>query len=302
LGKRRALTHLRRDWQLYALLSVPVTYVIIFCYVPMYGVQIAFRDYQITKGFFASPWVGLEHFITFFNAMKFKELIRNTLSISVYDIVAGFFPPIVLAVSLNEVRSRFVKKSMQMVTYAPYFISTVVITSIVIQVLSWGGLVNNLLHLFGIAPVEFLGKPRLFSSIYVWSGVWQSAGYSSILYLSILSSINPELYDAAVVDGASIWDKIFHIDLPQLVPTAVIILILACGRVLNVGFEKVFLLQNDVNIIRSDVIATYVYRVGLVMRQYDFSTAVSLFQSVIALILLASVNWVAKKFGYLSLW
>lgn len=292
----------RLHWQLYLLLILPLVWVIIFRYWPMFGLQIAFRNFKISKGFWDSTWVGLKYFKQFLTDYSFKRLITNTLGISVYSLVAGFFPPIILAVALNECRHKYFTKAVQTVTYMPHFLSTVVITSILTQLLSYGGALNTLVKAMGGTPRNYLSEPSYFKSIYVWSGIWQSQGYNSIMYLAALAGISPELQEAAYVDGANIWQRIWHVDLPGIIPTAIILLILNTASVLNVGYEKVYLLQNSLNMSASDVISTYVYRVGLVDMNYSFSTAVNLFQSVISLLLMAIVNSIARKASDYSLW
>ena len=292
----------RLHWQLYLLLILPLVWVIIFRYWPMFGLQIAFRNFKISKGFWDSKWVGLKYFQQFLTDYSFKRLISNTLGISVYSLVAGFFPPIILAVALNECRHKYFTKGVQTITYMPHFLSTVVITSIITQLLSYGGALNTLVKAVGGTPRNYLSEPSYFKSIYVWSGIWQSQGYNSIMYLAALAGISPELQEAACVDGANIWQRIWHVDLPGIIPTAIILLILNTASVLNVGYEKVYLLQNSLNMSASDVISTYVYRVGLVDMNYSFSTAVNLFQSVISLLLMAIVNSIARKASDYSLW
>lgn len=292
----------RLHWQLYLLLILPLVWVIIFRYWPMFGLQIAFRNFKISKGFWDSKWVGLKYFQQFLTDYSFKRLISNTLGISVYSLVAGFFPPIILAVALNECRHKYFTKGVQTITYMPHFLSTVVITSIITQLLSYGGALNTLVKAMGGTPRNYLSEPSYFKSIYVWSGIWQSQGYNSIMYLAALAGISPELQEAAYVDGANIWQRIWHVDLPGIIPTAIILLILNTASVLNVGYEKVYLLQNSLNMSASDVISTYVYRVGLVDMNYSFSTAVNLFQSVISLLLMAIVNSIARKASDYSLW
>lgn len=292
----------RLHWQLYLLLILPLAWVAIFRYWPMFGLQIAFRNFKISKGFWDSTWVGLKYFKQFLTDYSFKRLISNTLGISVYSLVAGFFPPIILAVALNECRHKYFTKGVQTITYMPHFLSTVVITSIITQLLSYGGALNTLVKAMGGTPRNYLSEPSYFKSIYVWSGIWQSQGYNSIMYLAALAGISPELQEAAYVDGANIWQRIWHVDLPGIIPTAIILLILNTASVLNVGYEKVYLLQNSLNMSASDVISTYVYRVGLVDMNYSFSTAVNLFQSVISLLLMAIVNSIARKASDYSLW
>ena len=292
----------RLHWQLYLLLLLPLVWVIIFRYWPMFGLQIAFKNFKISKGFWNSSWVGFKYFEQFLTDYSFKRLITNTVGISMYSLIAGFFPPIILAVALNECHHKYFTKGVQTITYMPHFLSTVVVTSILTQLLSYGGALNTVVKALGGTPRNFLSEPAYFKSIYVWSGVWQSQGYNSIMYLAALAGISPELQEAAYVDGANVWQRIWHVDLPGIIPTAIILLILNTASVLNVGYEKVYLLQNSLNMSASDVISTYVYRVGLVDMNYSFSTAVNLFQSVISLALMAIVNGIARKVSDYSLW
>jgi ABC-type polysaccharide transport system permease subunit len=291
-----------RHWQLYLYMIIPLVWVAIFKYAPMYGLQIAFKDYQIRYGFWNSPWAGLKHFKQFISSYYFPRVIGNTVGISLYSLVAGFFPPILLAIALNECRIRFMKKAVQMITYAPYFLSTVVIVGILSQILSLNGMANQLIRFFGGNPVDFIGKSPLFKSLYVWSGIWQGTGYSAIIYLAALAGISAELQEAAQIDGANIWQRIWHVDIPGIMPTAVILFILSTAGILNVGFEKVYLMQNPLNMNSSDVIATYTYRIGMVDMNYSFATAVGLFQSLISFVFMLLVNRITKKIGDISLW
>jgi len=294
---------MKRYWQFYVLLLPAFLYFFIFHYLPMYGVQIAFRNFVATKGFWNSQWVGLSHFIRFFKSYYFWTLIRNTVAISVYSLVLGFPLPIILALALNEIKNGKFKKITQTVTYAPYFISVVVMCGMIIAFLSpTTGIVNKMLGLFGIEPIAFLSNSSMFRSIYVLSGVWQNTGWGSIIYLAALSGVSMELHEAAIVEGASRLQRIIHINIPHIVPTMTILLILSAGGIMSVGHEKILLLQNALNGETSEVISTYVYKVGLVNAQYSFSTAVGLFNSVVNLILLAIVNLFAAKVGETSLW
>lgn len=302
LTYREAAKRIRRHKQLYLVILVPMAFVFVFRYMPMYGLQIAFKDFFIMKGIWGSPWVGLRHFKLFFTSYHFSRLLLNTIGLSVYSIIAGFLPPIILAIALNESRNMVFKKTVQMVVYAPYFLSTVIVTSMLLQILSLLGILNKVIGIIGIGPIQFLGEPGLFKSIYVWSGIWQYAGYNAIIFLAALAGINPELYEAARVDGANKWQQVWNIDVPGILPTAIILLILATSRVLNVGFEKVLLLQNPMNMQSSDVIDTFIYRMGLVNFEYSYSTAVGLFKSVVNLAILAIVNSIARRVSETSLW
>lgn len=300
---KNALQQMKRHWQFYLLVALPLLYIIIFKYVPMFGVVIAFKDYNLVEGILGSPWAGFKYFQQLLDAPYFWEYFRNTLLISLYGMLIGFPAPIILALALNEIRNGMFKKSVQMVTYAPYFISTVIIVSILIVNLSPNvGLLSNIYRALGIEPVDFLGKSELFKSIYVWSDVWQNMGYGAIIYIAALSGVNPELYEAAKVDGATRFQKIWNIDIPSLIPVIVIMLILSLGQIMSLGFEKIYLMQNPLNQNTSEVISTYVYKVGLLGANFSFSTAIGLFNSVINFTLLIIVNFVAKKISSNSLW
>ncbi|WP_217595486.1 sugar ABC transporter permease [Cohnella sp. GbtcB17] len=290
-------------WQLYVILLPPLLYVIIFHYIPMYGIQLAFKQFQAMSGIGGSPWVGFKHFDQFFNSPSSWRIIRNTVGISLYSLAAGFAFPILLAVALNEVRGRFFKKTVQMVTYAPYFISTVVLVGMLMQILDPRiGVINQFITLFGGDPVNLMGKAAYFKSIYVWTTIWQGTGYSAVIYLAALSGVSKDLQEACVIDGASKLRRIWHVDLPAIRPTIVILLVLSFGNVMNVGYEMIFLMQNSLNLTTSEIISTYVYKVGLVNANFSFSTAIGLFNSVINLILLVAANYAAKKFTDSSLW
>lgn len=293
---------IRRNWILYVMILPVVVYYVIFAYVPMGGVQLAFKDYNVKKGIWGSDWVGLEHFLRFFRSYNFSDLLKNTLGISIYSLLVGFPIPILFALMLNYLRSVRLKKAVQMVSYAPYFISTVVMCGIIIIFLNEDtGIINQLLRLLGLQGKAFLSDPSWFKSIYVWSGVWQGMGFSSIIYVSALSGVDSQLHEAAIVDGATKLQRIWHVDLPCIKPTIVMLLILQMGSLMSVGFEKVYLLQNSLNMSTSDVIATYVYRVGLIQSDYGYSTAVGLFNSVINMVLLFAANFLSRKFTEESL-
>nr|WP_309244711.1 ABC transporter permease subunit [Cohnella silvisoli] len=292
-----------KNYELYLLISPVIAYFVIFNYLPMYGVQIAFKNFIATKGIWDSPWVGMKHFDRFFDSYYFWRLIKNTLGIGVYLLAAGFPIPILLALMLNEVRRKFFSRFVQTLTYAPHFLSTVVVVGMLFFFLSpQNGLVNNVIRLFGGDPVLFMTEPSWFKSVYVLSEVWQQMGWSSIIYLAALAAIDPQLHEAATMDGASRLQRIRHINLPGIMPTVVILLILNTGSILGIGFEKIYLMQNDLNMESSDVIATYVYRSGILDAQYSFSAAVGLFNSVVSFVLLLSVNFIARRTGDNSLW
>ena len=292
-----------RHWQLYLLILLPILWLIIFCYVPMYGVQLAFKKYSIAKGIFDSPWIGFRYFELFLTSPSGLMVISNTLIISFYTLAVGFPLPIILAIALNETRNQAVKKSIQMITYAPYFISTVVLVGLMFQVLDPRlGVFNRALGILGIGPINFMSDPNLFSSVYVWSGIWQTMGYSAVIYLAALSAVSPELQEAARIDGCSKFQRVWHVDLPSILPTIITLLVLNFGFVMNVGFEKVYLMQNALNQQSSEIISTYVYKVGLVNADFGFATAVGLFNSLVNVILLLSANKIARRFTGSGLW
>ena len=300
----RACKSIRRNWGLYLLLLPAVVLLFCFNYLPMYGVQIAFKDFTPANGIEGSPWVGFENFQTFFNSYQSKNLIWNTITLSLYSLVAGFPFPIFLALMMNQIRAKRFKQTLQVVTYLPHFISTVVMVGIMLILLSpSNGIYGNLAHALGIQnPPNILGQAGAFQHIYVWSDVWQHAGWDSIIYIAALAAIDPSLYEAATVDGASKLQRLIYIDLPFLIPTAVILLIMRAGNVMNLGFEKVYLMQNPLNTSVSEVISTYVYKIGMISNQYSLSAAVNLFNTVINFVLLVLVNGVSKKLGDTSLW
>lgn len=298
-GVRKELMH---NWDLYLLILPVLAYFLLFCYYPMYGAQIAFRDYRATRGILGSEWIGLEHFERFFRGAYAERLIMNSLSISFWSLICGFPLPILLALMLNEIRCKWFKKSVQLVTYAPYFLSTVVMVGILNNFLSLdSGIINNALKSIGKQPVEFMTSPAWFKPIYILSGLWQGTGYGSIVYLAALAGIDISLYEAAMVDGASRIQRMLHITLPCILPTAVIMLILNSGSIMNVGFEKVFLMQNDINNATSEVISTYVYKSGLINADFSFASAVGLFNSVVSFVMVMLVNFIAKRLGETSL-
>lgn len=299
----RLRQNIRYNYELY-ILSLPVfLYFLIFHYGPMYGIQIAFKEFTANLGIIGSPWVGFEHFIRFFKSNQFWLLLKNTIGISAYQLVLGFPCPIILALMLNEVRHIRFKKTVQMITYAPHFISVVVLVGIIQIFLSpTTGLFNHIITYFGGEAVPFLSKPEYFKTIYVLSGIWQSVGWSSIIYMATLAGIDQQLHEAAKVDGASKLQRIINIDLPGILPTAVIILIMNTGHIMSVGFEKVFLMQNPLNQISSDVISTFVYRSGIRQGEFSFSSAIGLFNSIVNCILLLTVNKVSNQFSGSGLW
>ena len=298
---KKKLNKVTRNWVLYLFLLPTLIYLLIFNYWPMYGVQIAFRNFKPTKGIWGSPWVGMKNFDKFFHSYMFKDLLTNTIVLSVYQIVASFAFPILLALLLNYCVSNKLRKVTQMVTYAPHFISTVVLVGMLNVFLSESGIINHLLNLLGLRSVPFLSDAGMFRHIYVWSHIWQRTGYNSVIYIAALAGVNPELHEAAIVDGANKLQRILHIDLPAILPTAIILLIMSTGNMLSLGFEKVYLMQNDLNLGVSEIISTYVYKIGLLNAQYSYSTAIGLFNNVINLIVLLTVNKIADKVSGTSL-
>ncbi len=303
LDKRVIWLRMKRSGGLYLLLVIPVIYLIIFHYVPMYGATLAFKEYDPSAGITGSPWIGLDYFERFINSPSFGLVIKNTLLLSIYGLIFGLPFPILLAIALNECKSKPFSKTVQMVTYAPYFISTVIMVALLMQWSSInGGLFNNIIGLFGFEPVNLFGDAKYFRSTYIISNIWQFTGFNSIIYLAALSGVDVSLYEAAKVDGATKLMKIWYIDLPSIIPTIVILLILNAGQIMNVGFEKVYLMQNQLNVQVSEIIATYTYKVGLLELNFSYSTAIGLFNSIINFILLIAVNWISGRISETSLW
>lgn len=297
------LRDIHNNWQLMIFILPALVLLIVFRYLPMFGLLLAFKDYNPTLGILRSPWNGMEHFVNFFTFYKFKDVFLNTIILSFYKLLAGFPFPIILAIAINEIRRAKVKKFVQTVTYAPYFISVVVVIGMMMQILApHSGVINNLIAAFGGERINFMGEASNFRHLFVWSGIWQMTGYSAILYIAALTSVDQSMYEAAYIDGASKWKKIIHIDLPSIMPTVIIMLILETGKVMNVSFEKVILLQNTLNLNQSEVLSTYIYKVGLLDGRFDFATAGTFFNSVINLALILTVNKIAKKVGETSLW
>lgn len=287
LGRR-----IKDNWQLYLMLLVPVVLTIIYKYIPMYGIQIAFRDYKASKGFMGSEWVGLEWFLRVFSAPTFWRMMKNTILLSLYSLLWGFPIPIILALMMNQMRFHRFKRITQTVLYAPHFISTMVICGMIRIFLSPSG---GLINLIAGTSIDFLTESSAFRTIYIASGIWQDAGWGIIVYMATLANVDTSLYEAAKVDGASLFQRIIHIDIPELAPIMVLNLIMSVGGLMNVGFEKVWLLQTDLNKAASDVIAVYVYQQGIERAKYSYSTAVGLFNTVINIILLIAVNKAAKR-------
>lgn len=292
-----------RNYELYLFLLPAVFIIFCFNYIPMYGVQIAFRNYSPRFGIWDSPWAGFTQFSKFFASYQSKNIIGNTVALSLYSIAVGFPIPVFMALMLNQMRALKFKKILQTTTYMPHFISTVVIVGMLNLFLSpSSGLYGNLMRLFGAAPGTPMGTPGLFRHIYVWSDAWQHTGWDSIIYLAALAAVDPSLYEAATVDGASKLHKVRYIDIPSLVPTMMILLLLRMGSVMSVGFEKVYLMQNPLNTPVSEIISTYVYKVGIESTQYSYSAAVGLFQTVVNFVLLISANTISRRVSENSLW
>ena len=298
LGKQ-----IMKNWQLYLFALPAVVYFIIFKYVPLYGIQIAFRNYKAADGFLGSEWVGFRHFIRFFNSYYFATVIKNTLTVTGLSLLLGFPAPILFALLLNEIVHTKYQKLIQTVSFAPHFISTVVMCGMLIIFLNPStGLFNHIRTGLGLPSFNYLQSAPGFKWIYILSGIWQETGWNSIIYFAALAGVDSALLEASRIDGANKWQRIWHINLPVLVPTIVILLIMQCGSLLSVGFEKVYLLQNDTNVSASEVISTYVYKLGLIKSDFSFSTAVEMFNSAINCGLLLIVNFIAGRLGETSLW
>ncbi|MFD1848626.1 ABC transporter permease [Oceanobacillus bengalensis] len=292
---------MKLNWQLYLLLAPGIIYFLVFKYYPMYGVQIAFKDFRAIDGIFGSAWVGFDHFIRFFDSYYFWDLIKNTLGINLYGL--ALFPiSIIVALALNELRDSKFKKTAQTITYAPHFISIVVFSGMIIAFLDPAtGIINNFIQLLGFEPINFMTEPGWFKSIFVWSNEWQNLGWGAIIYLAALAGVDPQLHEAAKIDGATRLQRIWYINIPSILPTIIILLILNMGNMMSIGFEKILLLQNELNLESSQVIQTYVYESGLLHGQYSYSTAVGLFNSVINFLILIFFNRLARRTGT-SLW
>lgn len=295
---RISLKKLYNSRQLLVILLPAAVYYFIFCYIPMAGVQVAFREYSARLGIWHSPWIGFQFFERFFASSQFYTLMYNTLSITLSSLLFTFPVPILLAIVFNECRYDRFKKTVQTITYAPHFISTVVFVSMITIFLSPGtGIINTIIKWFGGEAKDFLGDANLFVAILLVSAVWQNCGWNAIIYVAALSGVDPQLHEAAMIDGANRIQRIWHIDLTGILPTIITLLILQCGQLLNVGYEKVYLLQNSMNISRSEVISTYVYKIGLLKAQYSYTAAIGLFNSVVNIILLILTNRIVKVAG-----
>ena len=294
---------IRNRWQVYLMMLPAVILLLLFSYKPMYGVVIAFKNYNFRGGIWGSPWVGLKQFETLFSSYWFPIILKNTLSISLIALVLGFPFPIILALMTNEIQRSWVKKTVQTISYAPHFISTVVLCGMVILFLSpENGIINLAIEAFGGEAIYFMAQPRMFKWIYVISGIWQGTGWSAIIYVAALSGVDRELLEAAEIDGATRFQKVIYINFPVLVPTIIILFILRCGNILDIGYEKVFALQNSANLNGAEVISTYVYKMGLVKSNFSFSTAAGLFNSLVNSAILLLANFISKKASQISLW
>jgi len=297
------LTRIIQSKELYFFCLPGLLIMLIFHYWPLYGAQIAFRAYSVRRGIWGSPWVGLQHFVRFFNSPNAVQIIYNTLVLSFYSLAAGFPIPIILALLLNSFRHKRYTKVIQTVTYAPHFISVVVMCGMIILFLSPRvGAVNRIISFMGIEPINFMGERSMWRNIYVWSGIWQGMGWSSVVYFAALSGVSPELHEAATVDGATKFQRILHIDLPTILPVAVMLLILNLGSVFSIGFEKAYALQNPLNLNVSEIISTYVYKIGIIQNDPAYSSAVGLFNAAVNAVLLISANSISRKLSDNALW
>ena len=300
---QRIKDHVRKDWQLYLLLLPTLVWLIVFLYKPMYGLQIAFKDYSIFRGVAASPWIGFEHFETLFGSEGFMRALRNTIAISFWSLLIGFPVPILLALMFNEILAKKFKSTAQTIVYLPHFISSVIIAGIVITAFSpSAGIVNTIMGWFGLDPVYFLTKPEWFRPIFIGTTIWQEAGFQSIVYLAAIAGVSPTLYESAVVDGASRWQMMWKITVPSILPTIIIMLIIRIGNMLEVSFEMIILLYQPSTYETADVVNTFIYRQGLQNGQYDFAAAAGLFNAVVAFVLVIGANAIAKRYSRTSLW
>lgn len=299
----RLADHLRRDWQLYVMLVPTILWLLIFLYKPMYGLQIAFKDYSIFRGVAGSPWIGLEHFQTLFNNDQFIRAVGNTIKISLYSLAFGFPVPILLALMFNEILNQTFKKTAQTIVYLPHFISSVIIAGIVITAFSpSSGIVNTVLGWFGMDAVYFLTKPEWFRPIFVGTTIWQEAGFQSIVYLAAIAGVSPTLYESATIDGASRWQMMWKITVPSIMSTIIIMLIIRIGNMLEVSFEMIILLYQPATYQTADVVNTFIYRQGVQGGQYDLAAAAGLFNAVVAFVLVMTANTISKRYSRTSLW
>lgn len=300
--KGSLIKDLRRHWAAYLMLIPAVVLLFIFSYIPMYGIVIAFKNYKPQLGIWGSPWVGLGHFAKFFTSAHFPVLLRNTLSISVYSLLAGYPCSIILALLLNEVRCAKYKKVVQTISYMPYFISSVVVCGMLKSFLSYDGMFNALNNLTGREPISFLSEPKYFQHIIVWAGVWQGMGWNSIIYMAALSAIDTQLYEAARIDGCGRLRQAWHVTIPGIMPTVIMLLIMSVGSILTVGTDNILLLYNPMTYETGDVFGTYTYRLGIRGGQYDYTAAVGLAETVVGFIMIIIVNWISRKTTEQSLW
>jgi len=299
----RLADHFRREWQIYVMLAPAIIWFLVFMYKPMYGLQIAFKDYSIFRGVAKSPWVGLEHFETLFSNDQFLRAVMNTIKISALNLIFGFPAPIILALMFNEILHATYKRTAQTIVYLPHFISSVIIAGIVITAFSpTAGIVNTIMGWFGLEPIYFLTKPEWFRPIFVGTGIWQEAGFGSIVFLAAIAGVSPSLYESAVVDGASRWQMMWKITIPSIMPTILIMLIIRIGNIMEVSFELVILLYQPATYVTADVVNTWVYRQGLQSGQYDLAAAAGLFNAIVAFVLVMAANSLSRRYSRTSLW
>ena len=299
----RTLDHFRREWQIYVMLLPTIIWFVVFLYKPMYGLQIAFKDYSIFRGVQGSPWIGWEHFQTLFGNDSFIRAVRNTVTISFYNLLFGFPAPIILALMFNEIMHATYKRTAQTIVYLPHFISSVIIAGIVITAFSpTVGVINTVMGWLGMDSIYFLTQPEWFRPIFVGTGIWQEAGFGSIVFLAAIAGVNPSLYESAVVDGANRWQMMWRITIPSILPTILIMLIIRIGNVMEVSFELVMLLYQPATYETADVVNTWVYRQGLQSGQYDLAAAAGLFNAVVAFVLVMTANTLSRRFSQTSLW
>ena len=304
-GLDKYLYKRKRNWQLYLMILLPVAHLLLFSYQPMYGLQIAFRQFNPVQGIWGSPWVGLDHFVRFMNLHMFRRVLTNTLILSVYQMIAGFPFPIILAFSIHYLTNKKYSKIVQTTTFMPHLISTVVFVGIITQFFGLRhGVINNFIYPFTGDRINFLGRAQYFRHIFVWTWIWQSAGFGAIIYMAGLAGVDPALHEAAKIDGASKVQRMWHVDIPGILPTIVILFIMQMGGIMSVGFERVYLLQNPMNLSVSEVISTYVYKTGLIapIPQFSFAASIGFFNSIVNTTMLIIVNYIAKKLGQSSLW
>ena len=303
MARRMRLKMARRNWALYVMILPMFAYIVIFHYWPLYGVQIAFRNFNFADGIHGSPWVGTKWFNYFFKSAQFSVVVRNTLVLTIYDLVVGFPIPIILAIMMHSVGNKKYRRVVQTITYLPHFISVIVLVGMLSCMFSVSsGWVNGVIKSLGGTPRQFMGDSKYFRHMYVWSGIWQQMGWNSIIYLAALTAIDPGLHEAAMIDGASKFQRILHVDLPGIAGTIAIMLILRFGGIMSLGFDKAYAMQNSLNSSVSEVISTYVYQMGMIKYRYSYSAAISLFNNVINFTLLATVNFISGKLSGSSLW